>query len=149
MHRNLETLTTFFVQVRNVYGLLEFSLSTRGERETQFLLCWPFHLTQQTLGASCRPQSGHASSSFKSQLASPRFKFQLASPRFKSQLASSSVTFQQTAFFKNHQNSQPIVSRHDVIHTPSPIHYLGFLLWHLWLSYPLHAGVNTCTQSVH
>ena len=30
---------------------------------------------------------------------------------------------------------------------PSPISYLGFLLWHLWLSYPLRASVN-CTQCV-
>ena len=30
---------------------------------------------------------------------------------------------------------------------PSPIYYLGFLLWHLWLSYPLHVNVN-CTQCV-
>ena len=30
---------------------------------------------------------------------------------------------------------------------PSPIFYLGFLLRHLWLSYPLRASVN-CTQCV-
>ena len=30
---------------------------------------------------------------------------------------------------------------------PSPISYMGFLLWHLWLSYPLRASVN-CTQCV-
>ena len=30
---------------------------------------------------------------------------------------------------------------------PSPIFYLGFLWWHLWLSYPLRASVN-CTQCV-
>ena len=65
------------VQVRNVYWLLEFSLSTRGERETQFLLYWPFHLTKQKRGASRRPQTGLASSSFKSQPASPSFGSQL------------------------------------------------------------------------
>ena len=30
---------------------------------------------------------------------------------------------------------------------PSHISYLGFLLWHMWLSYPLHTSVN-CTQCV-
>ena len=30
-----------------------------------------------------------------------------------------------------------------------PISYLGFLLWHLWLSHPPHVRVNTCTQCVH
>ena len=30
---------------------------------------------------------------------------------------------------------------------PSHIFYLGFLLWHLWLSYPLRTSVN-CTQCV-
>ena len=30
---------------------------------------------------------------------------------------------------------------------PSRISYLGFLLWHLWLSYPLRTSVN-CTQCV-
>ena len=28
-----------------------------------------------------------------------------------------------------------------------PIYYLGFLLWHLWLSHPPRASVNTCTKS--
>ena len=53
-----------------------------GERETQFLLCWPFHLTQQTRGASRRSQTG------------------LASSRSKSQLDSSSIRSQLTAFFQ-------------------------------------------------
>ena len=123
------------VQVRKVDWLLEFSLSTRGERDTQFLLCWLFHLTQQTRGASRSPTG----------LASPRLKNQLASPRFKSQLVSPSVESQLTAFLKNHQNSQPLASGHS---HPSHISYLGFLLWHLWLSHPPRASVN-CTQCVH
>ena len=32
---------------------------------------------------------------------------------------------------------------------PGSISYLGFLLWHLWLSHPPNARMNTCTQSVH
>ena len=56
---------------------LTFRFSTR-ERETQFLLCWQFHLTP--------PCMAHLV-----DLALPRLKNQLASSRFKSQL---------TAFFQ-------------------------------------------------
>ena len=33
--------------------------------------------------------------------------------------------------------------------TPGPISFLGVLLWHLWLSHPPRARVNTCTQCVY
>ena len=49
-----------------------------------------------------------------------------------------SVKSQLTAFLKNH-----FWAWHHS--HPSLISYLGFLLWHLWLSYPLHTSVN-CTQ---
>ena len=60
-------------------------------------------------------------------------------------LARSRVGSQLTASSKS-PNSQPIASGHDVIHTPVPFTQ-GFLLWHLWLSYPLRVSVN-CTQCV-
>ena len=53
-----------------------------------------------------------------------------------------------SAFFK-FQTPQPIASGHDVIHVPGPISYQGILLWHLWLSHPPRARVNSCTQCVH
>ena len=119
------------VQVRNVYWLfLTFSFSTRGARETQFLLFWLFHLTQQCAAHPVVPTG-------------------LASPSFKNQLASSRVRSQLCFFFQNHQESQPIASGHDVIRTPIHISYLEFLLWHLWLLHPLHASVNTCAQCVY
>ena len=40
-------------------------------------------------------------------------------------------------------------SGHDVLHVPGPISYLGFLLWHLWLSYLPRPRVNTRTQLTH
>ena len=100
------------------------------ERETQLLLCWPFHLTQQTPGVSRRPQTGLASSNFKSQRASVSFGSQL------------------TAFFSK---SPRILAhrfrawRHS---NPRPISYLEVLSWHLWLSHPPRASVNTCAQCV-
>ena len=42
--------------------------------------------------------------------------------------------------------TKPIASGNDVIHIPSPIFYLGFLLWHLWFSHPLCARLNTCVN---
>ena len=33
--------------------------------------------------------------------------------------------------------------------SPDVISYLGFLLWHPWLSHPPRARVNTCAQCVH
>ena len=49
-----------------------------------------------------------------------------------------------TDCFSKYPNSQPIVSRHDVIHTPVSFPIWG-LLWQLWLSYPLRTSVD-CTQ---
>ena len=62
----------------------------------------------------------------------------LARPRVKSPL---------TAFFKNPQILSPSLPGMTSF-TPQSIAHLGFLLWHLWLSYPLCASVN-CTQCVH
>ena len=98
------------VQVQNVYWLIEFSLSTQGERETQLLLCWPFHLTQQTRGASHRPQ-----------LDSSRPASNLNWPRPASDL-------NKLRFFQNHQESQPIASGHDVICTPVSISIWVFII---------------------
>ena len=50
----------------------------------------------------------------------------LASPMSESQLASPRDRSQQTAFFKNHQNSQTLASGHDVIHTPVLFPIWGF-----------------------
>ena len=50
----------------------------------------------------------------------------------------------QLTSFSKYPNSQPIASRHDVVHTPVPFPIWG-LLWQLWLSYPLRTSVN-CTQ---
>ena len=109
------------------------SLGFRHEkRETQFFYVdcsstVSFQLTDST-NACVHPAV--------KKLDSPRPgpKNQLASSKFKSQL---------TAFIQNHLESQPITSGHDVIHIPSPIFYLGFLLWHLWFLHPLRARAWT------
>ena len=132
MHRNPETLTTFFSSgTKRLLTSWVKSFDMRRERETQFLLCWLFHLTQQTRGASHRPLTGLASSSFKSQLASPSFGSQL------------------TAFFQNHQESQPIASGHDVIRTPVPFSIWGFYYnicdCHILCARAWTPALNVCT----
>ena len=99
MHSNPETLTTFFSSGTK-HSLTFFLLLVfwHEERETQFLLCWLFHLTKQTCCTSRRPQTG---------LTLSRFKSQLASPKPKNQLASSSVRSQLIAFFQNTKNPSP------------------------------------------
>ena len=117
--------------------LFEFKVFRHEERETQFLSMLTVRtssaldsLTQQTRSTFRRPPTGLASASSENQLASSKSKSQL------------------TAFFK-FQNPQAVASGHEVIHIPSPIFSLGFLLWHLWLSHPPRVRVNTCTQCVH
>ena len=42
--------------------------------------------------------------------------------------------------------SQPTLPVRDVIHTLGLNCYLGFLLWHLWMTHPLYTRVNTCVN---
>ena len=141
LHRNpAKHWRLSWFRYETVITFLTFRFSTRGERErethTQFLLCWLF--VQRQLSThwpnkrACIPQQTAG----------------LASPRFESQLASSSLKSQLNVFFQNTEESQPIASGHDVIHIPSLISYPGFLLWHLWLSNPPRASVNTCAHCV-
>ena len=53
----------------------------------------------------------------------------------------------QLLLFSNPQNPQRFWAwRHS---RPRSYFYLGFLLWHFWLSHPPRARVNTCTQLTH
>ena len=119
MHRNPKILMTRVVQVRNFYPLFEFTLSTRGERERETIFTMLTVPSDLTMCGTSRSPTGLASPRLKNQLASSSVRSQLASPCFRSQL---------TAFFQNHQESQPIPSGHDVIRTPESISYLVFLL---------------------
>ena len=42
--------------------------------------------------------------------------------------------------------SQPTLPVRDVTYIPGHILYPGFLLWHLWMTRPLRARVNTCAH---
>ena len=127
MHRNPETLTTFFSSGMK-HLLPSWLLGFRHEeRETQFLLCWLFHLTP--------PRAAH--------LVDPVLAEAQKSTHF-AQVGISTNCF----FSKITQNPQSIASGQDVIYIPKIISYSGFLLWQLWLSHPPRVSVNTCAQCV-
>ena len=112
----LETFITF----------LTFRFSTQGERDTIFTM----------LTVPSNPANAGASRSTKlTGLAQVQKSTRFVQPQIST-----------NSFFQNTQESQPIASGHDIIHIPSPIFYPGFLWWHLWLSHPPRANVNTCAQ---
>ena len=116
-------------QTETFIPFLTFRFSTRGERETFFTMpTVPSDST--TRGASRIPNWPDPTEAQKST------HFALV------QISTNSF------FSKITQNLQPIASGHDFIHIPSPISYPGFLLWHLWLSHPPRASMNTCAQCV-
>ena len=71
----------------------------------------------------------------------------LPSSRLESQLTRSEFKSELTVFYSNSKILS--VFGHDVIHVLGHIYYLGFLLWHLWLSHPPRVRVNNSTQCVH
>ena len=144
MHWNPETPTTFFSSgtKRLLTFFLTFSFSTRGERNRHTIFTM---LTVPTLSFSQLP-SWTLGPEPESQLADPTDarasrspQTGLASPRDKSQL---------TAFFqKSPKFPAPHLQAWRHSH-PSPISYLGFLLWHLWVLHPPRTSVK-CTQCFH
>ena len=126
MHRNPETLTTFFSSGTKL--LLTFFLTLGFWHEVRdrhnFYYSdhsmWPNKHSAHPVGPSwtalaqvqiSTPRPGSNLNS------SPRVKSQLASPRNKSQLP---------AFSKITKNSRPIASGQDIIHTPESFPIWGF-----------------------
>ena len=96
----------------NFITVLIFRFSTRGERDTQFLLCWLF--VQRQLSTHWPYKRARI----------PQQTTGLASPRFESLLVSSSVKFQLTAFFKIPKNPSPSL--------PSMTSYTSPVLFPIW-----------------
>ena len=101
----------------------------RRERHN-FFLCWLFHLTPPRVAPAANYWSG------------------LGDLRKSTCFVQAQISSNCFFFFK-FQIPQLIASGHDVNPVPGPISYLGFLLWHLWLSHLPCTRVNTCTQCVH
>ena len=127
MHRNPETLTSFFSSsTKHLLTFLTFSFLTRGERG-HYADCsiWPNKCAVHPIGPTG-----------------------LASPRLKKQTSLAQRQISTNCFFKKSTKFPASHFRSWRHSQPSLISYLGFLLWHLWLSHPPRSSVN-CTQCVH
>ena len=110
-----------------LYYLWVKGYSTWGERDTIFL-CWLLlHLPQTTCGT---PSANYWSGLVGPQKSTPPFRCRNSTPYF----------------FSNPQNPLPMLPVHDVIHTPWSHFQWGVLFWHLWMTHPPCACVNTCTH---
>ena len=100
--------------------------STWGERDTIFL-CWLLLHLPQTMW-------GTPSANYWSGLGGPR------KSTFPSGRRNSTNCFSQIPKILS-------ASGYDVIHLPRS-HFLSgnFLFWHLWMTHPPHARVNTCVK---
>ena len=127
----------FWFRYETFIYLFESKVFRHEERETQFLSMLTFPSDPHHVRPL--PQTtGLALASSENRLPSSSIESQLSCLEFKSQL------FFFCFFFFFFSNSKIFSSSgHDVIS------YLGFLLWHLWLSHPPRARMNTCTQCVH
>ena len=142
-----------------------FSFSTRGERHNFYYADCSYIVLQSTPSWTARPRVKISTHFWTAQ---PRVKIltnwpnkRAAHPKApnwtglaQSQISTDfwtarpRVKISTNCFFqKSPKISAPPFRAWRHLH-PSPISYLGFLLWHLWLSYPLRASVN-CTQCVH
>ena len=148
--------------------LFEFKgFSTWGERDTIFL-CWLLlHRqlsTQPTRGArsaqirlaSTSPESQPSSCEARTQLLC--WLFHLPPPPRRAVPSRKLLVWYQRAPKVNlllprrelnsllFLKSQPTLPVRDVTHIPGLNCYLGFLFWHLWMTHPLRARVNTCVN---
>ena len=146
LHRNPETLTTFFGSGTKRLLPSWLLVFRHEERETHTIFTM---LTVPTSSFSQLP-SWTLGPESKSQLTDPTHPVthKLDSPRFETRLAQRQIStdcfFQKSPKFPAHRFR---VWRH--LH-PSLISYLGFLLWLwllLWLSHPPRASVNACINS--
>ena len=123
-HRESEnTKFTKLVQVRN-FITYELKVFRHAERDTHTIfLCWLLLHRQLTTQPTCGARSAQS---------------RLASPNSESQLSRSDAGTQLTAFSQIPKSSVHTY-RHDVIHLPGLISYLGILFWH-HIYQPLRSG---------
>ena len=126
------TLTTlFWFRYETFIYLFEFKVFRHDERETQFLTMLSVR-TSSALNSLTQPTIRHPADPNWSGLT-----------QIKNRLPSSCVEYRLTAFFQIPKSLPGRMSFTSPVLFP-----LGFLLWHLWLSHPPSARVNTCTQCV-
>ena len=103
--------------------------STWGERDAIFLCRLLLH-RQLSTQPTCSARSAQS---------------RLSSLRSESQPSRSEAGTQLTAFSQIPKSSAHAFGQ-DVIHLPNPISHLGILFWHLWMTHPPRARVNTCVN---
>ena len=139
MHRNPETLTTFFSSGTKrllIFFTFYFSFSTQGERHNFYYANCSYIVLQSTPQRNWPAQSP-ISTNWPNKRA--------MHPVVPSLTALAQVQISTNCFF---QKSPKFPAHHFWAWRHShPISYLGFLLWHLWLLHPPCACVNTCTKS--
>ena len=128
------------VQVRNVYYLFWLIVFRHEERETQFLLCWLFlHRSSVNPQLNSRPRVG---------ISTHWHNKRTVHPVDHNWTGPAQVRISTNCFFQKSPEFPAHCFRAWHHSHPSLIYFLGFLLWHLWLSHLPHASVN-CTQCVH
>ena len=129
IYRNPKTRNWF--RYETFVHLFEFKgFSTWGERDTNFLR-WLLLYHQ----LSTQPTRGARSAQSR-----------LASPSSESRLSRSEAGTQLTAFSQIPKIFSPRFRCRTSFTPPGPNFYLGFLFWHLWMTHPLRARVNTCAH---
>ena len=118
-----------------------------------FFLCWLFHLNPSTCGT---PTANYWSGLGKlwkltcfiqAQISTPTHPTNARRPQRTKSSGLAQIWISTNWLFSNPPNTQRLGAWHHS--HPRSISYLGFLLWHLWLSYLPHARVNTRTQLTH
>ena len=123
---NLKTWN--FTKLVQVWNFITFELKViRHERETQSFYAGCFYIV------SSQPNQRAVPVAHKNVW--PRPCLNLSLPVQMQELNS-------LLFLK----SQPTLLVHDVTHIPCLNSYLGFLIWHLWMTHPLRARVNICAH---
>ena len=161
LHRNPETLTTLFSSGRKLLlpsWLLGFS--TQGERDSIFtMLNVPtFYIVLQSTLTELSAQSQNLNSLTQQTrvhpvdhnstgLAQIRISIRFVQRQISTGLAQSRIST--NWFFQKSPKFQTPPYRAWRLSHPSLISYLGVLLWHLWLSHPPRASLNTCNHCVH
>ena len=129
IYRNPKTRNWFRYEI--FIHLFEFKgFSTWGERETHSFVADCFYIV------SSQPNQRAAPVAHK--FVWPRPTMNLDSLVRRQELNS--------MLFSNPPNPQPTLPVRDVTHIPWSQFYLGFLFWHLWMTHPLRARVNTCVN---
>ena len=129
-HRNPRNSRNWF-RYETFIHLFEFKGFSTWEKRDAIFLCWLLlhrHLSTQPTRDARSAQ------------------IRLASPSSECQLSRSDAGTQITDFFAIPQILSPRFRCVTSLTSPDLNSYLGFLFWHLWMTHPLSARVNTCVN---